>query len=111
MSLFRDSDIDALWKRVGLQELREALARTEELIRGFEGALKAMPSCDDCAQVALLDQIRKTGGRLSSETVSLSVLAENLKEAVATAELAQAELGANAPDPCRCPTGLCTCHG
>lgn len=34
----------------------------EGLIGGFEEALKALPSCDDCARVALLDQIRKTGG-------------------------------------------------
>lgn len=110
MPSLSDPDIDALWKRLGLQELREALIRTEGLARNFEAALKALPSCDDCARVALLDQIRKTGGALSSETVSLSVLAVNLKEAVAVAEKAQAGLAANAPTPCHCPEDQCTCH-
>lgn len=88
------ADLDELWRRVGLSELRGAL-----------------PSCDQCARARLLEQIRGAGGRLSSEAVNLSVPAESVKTTVKAAEDAQCTLETNPPQPCRCPAGECRCHG
>lgn len=105
------ADLDGLWKRVGLGELRAALLRVQELNREFERVLGALPSCDQCARAKLLEQIRGVGGRLSSEAVNLSVLAESVKTTVKVAEDAQCMLETNPPQPCRCPAGQCRCHG
>ncbi len=104
-------DVERLWKRVGLQELRQNLKRAETLIDAFEQALKSLPSCDECAKGALLEQIRVTSKEVGIEAVSLSVLAEAMREAVTVAEETQSELHANAPDPCRCAGERCRCHG
>lgn len=103
-------DTDDLWRRVGLEELRQALERVTALANEFAGALKALPPCNACARVSLLEQIHTSGRHLSGEAGSLSVLAGALKQAVAAAEQTQAELVANAPSPCRCSSGQCTCH-
>lgn len=105
------TDLDELWRRVGLGELRGALLRVQELSREFEEALRALPSCDQCARAKLLEQIRSTGGRLSSEAVSLSIMAESVKSTVKAVEDAQCMLETNPPQPCHCPAGECLCHG
>lgn len=106
----RAIDSEDIWRRVGLEELRQALVRAQGLIEQFEQALHTLPPCNTCARVNLLEQISTAGHHLSGEVTSLSVLASTLKQAVATAEQTQAELAANAPDPCQCSTGECTCH-
>jgi len=105
------ADLDELWGRVGLSELRGALLRVQELSREFERALRALPPCDQCARARLLEQIRSAGGRLSSEAVNLSILAESVKTTVKAAEDAQCMLETNPPQPCHCPAGECRCHG
>ena len=110
MSETHEVDSNDLWRRVGLDELRQALARVQGLTAGFEKALRTLPPCNTCARVSLLEQIQATGRHLSSEAASLSVLASTLKQAVAAAEQMQAELAANAPEPCQCSSGECTCH-
>ena len=107
-----DGEIDSedLWRRVGLDELRQALGRVHGLTERFEQALHTLPPCNACARVNLLEQIHTAGRHLSGEVTSLAVLATTLKQAVAAAEQTQAELAANAPDPCRCSFGQCTCH-
>ena len=99
-----------LWRRVGLEELRRTLAQVSDLIKDFERALRALPSCNQCARVALLEQIRGAGEALGRQTISLAMLAESLEGAVAAAEQTKAAFTANAPEPCRCPSGPCTCH-
>ena len=111
MSAVRKAELEELWKRVGLSELRGSVQKAEGLIRDFEEALRALPPCDECARARLLEQIRGTGGRLSGEVVSLSVLAESLKTAMETAEQARQALEGAPPEPCRCPSGGCACHG
>lgn len=103
-------DAEGLWKDVGLEELREALKEVQSLTRHFEASLQALPPCTACARGNLLQQIRSTGSRLSGKIVSLTVLAETLKEAVGAAEQAAAQLEAAAPEPCQCPGARCTCH-
>jgi hypothetical protein len=105
-----DIDSDDLWRRVGLDELRQALARVENLSSGFEKALRTLPPCNTCARVSLLEQIQTAGRHLSSEAASLSVLAGTLKQAVSAAEKMQAELATNIPEPCQCSSGKCICH-
>ncbi len=104
-------DLDGLWKRVGLGQLRAALLRVQGLNREFERVLRLLPSCDQCARAKLLEQIRGAGSRLSSEAVNLSVLAESVKSTVKAAEDAQCMLETNPPQPCHCPHGECRCHG
>ena len=99
-----------LWRRVGLHELRQALVRTQGLMQEFEQALRTLPPCNACARVNLLEHIHAAGRHLSGEVASLSALAGTLKQAVAAAEQIQTELAANAPAPCRCSSGQCTCH-
>ncbi|MBI4343278.1 MAG: hypothetical protein HY601_00490 [Candidatus Omnitrophica bacterium] len=104
-------DSETLWQRLGLARLREALTEVHQFSEAFERALRGLPSCSACAKSALLERIRLTGRRLGTEAVSLSALAENLKESAALAEAVEARLAADAPAPCRCPTTVCTCHG
>lgn len=106
----RTIDSEDIWRRVGLDQLRQALVSTQNLAESFEQSLRALPPCNACARVSLLEQIRTTGGRLSGEVTSLSVLADTLKQAVAAAEKTQIDLIANAPYPCQCSKGQCTCH-
>ena len=105
----RDAAQD-LWKQVGLEELRKALKDVEILTRHFEKLLRMLPPCSTCARVNLLQQVHAVGSRLGSEIISLTVLASILKQVMAVAEQAQGELVADAPAPCQCSTGPCTCH-
>ena len=98
-----------LWKRVGLEELRQALEHVTVLAREFEEALKALPPCDACARALLLERIEASGRRLGSAAISVSTLADMLHQAHATAELARQELARCAPESCACPPGRCTC--
>lgn len=104
-------DTEDIWRRVGLEELRHALVRARGLMERFEQALRTLPPCNTCARASLLEQIDTAGRHLSGEAASLSVLASTLKQAVASAEQTQAALVVNAPDPCHCSSGQCTCHG
>ena len=99
-----------LWKQVGLQELRHSLDRVRVLADHFEQLLGTLPPCQGCARATLLQEIRTAGGQLGSKIISLTVLAETMREALVTAQQADAELAANAPGPCRCPGEVCTCH-
>lgn len=110
MSAVSREDLEELWKRVGLSQLRGSVLKAEGLIRDFEEALRALPPCDKCARARLLEQIRGTGGRLSGEVVSLAVLAESLKTTMEVTEQARKALEGDPPEPCRCPDGGCTCH-
>ena len=109
--LSKNDDIEKLWGKVGLEELQRAVDGILRLTHDFEETLKGLPSCNQCAKAEMLERIRVAGTRLSSEAVSLSVLAESLKKAAEIAEKSQECLTANPPSPCRCPTGGCVCHG
>jgi hypothetical protein len=102
--------VERIWRRLGLEELRKALQKVEKLSRQFEGLLKVLPPCNDCARSALLEQIRSSGRSLGIEIVSLTSLAESLREAVEAAEKERSQLMEAPPVPCICPAGLCTCH-
>jgi hypothetical protein len=104
------SDSENLWKRIGLEELRKSLTVLQELSQRFQDNLKALPECDECAKVMLIEQIQTSGDRLGAETVTLVALAGTLKKAVQVTETMQAELVKNGPDPCCCPTEKCCCH-
>ncbi len=110
MELSPGLESEALWKRVGLEELREVLLRVMALTQEFEQALKALPPCDSCARAALLDRIETSGRKLASAAVGVSTLAEVLRQAQVTLEAAQKELERCAPETCACPPGACTCN-
>ena len=103
------SDED-LWQRVGLQELRRALRRVQELTREFEAALGTLPACHTCARATLVEQINRTAHRLGQHAASVSVLASTLSDAMAATEEARKALISNVPSPCQCAGGPCTCH-
>ena len=103
-------DTKALWRRVGLDELRQALVRIEELMYGFENALRSLPPCNACARAKLVERIQSDSHRLSREMTNLSVLAESLKDALSTTEQCTTDLTTNPPVPCQCTGGQCTCH-
>lgn len=103
-------DTEEIWRRIGLEKLRRSLAEVKDLVRGFEQGLTSLPSCNQCARREMMKQIEATGNRLSGEVISLSVLASSLEKALKTAEQTQKELCKNAPAPCQCPEGECTCH-
>ena len=106
----QDVDGEEFWRRVGLDELRHALARVHGLTARFEEVVRTLPPCNACARAHLLEQIDTVCRHLGSEATVLAVLAATLTQAVAAAEQTRAELVAKAPDPCQCPSGPCTCH-
>lgn len=101
---------EALWKRVGLEELRAALLRITRLALEFEEALKALPPCDSCARASLLEKIEASGRELGGAAITVSSLADVLRQAQETAEAACKELGTCAPEACACPPGRCACN-
>lgn len=103
-------DSDAIWTRVGLQELRRSLATVEQSIAIFERALQGLPSCNTCARSQLLQRLQAASNHLGRESISVSMLAETLKQAMATAERAQHSLTTPPPSPCRCVAEPCRCH-
>ena len=102
-------DSEELWKRVGLEELRQVLERVTALAREFEEALKALPPCDACAQAMLLERIEASGRRLSGTVISVSTLADVLRHAQVAAEKARQQLVTCAPESCSCLPGHCSC--
>jgi len=110
MSASEGIDIERLWRRVGLQELRETAVRAQQSLRQFEQLLRALPTCDMCAKARLLERMGETGRQLSHEVSSLSMLASALQDTVRAAEGAQVTLQKAAISPCRCEQGPCTCH-
>ena len=103
-------DTDAIWRRVGLEELRQALRHIEDAMGSFQKTVQGLPPCNTCARARLLEHIRATSHRLGTEVVSLSVLADAMRMALEHAERTQARLMAQPPDPCRCDDRPCTCH-
>ena len=95
---------------MGLEALREGLVEIDKLAQEFEDALKDLPSCDRCARVALVDQIKKTGSDLGSKVIGLTALAETLRTVLTAAEKAGSALVESCPSPCRCAPGECKCH-
>ena len=104
------SDTDIIWKRVGLEELREKLEKVKLLSEHFEQALRNLPSCDECARAVLFEQIKKTGNDLSGEVLSLTVLSETLRSVVAAVEKSREKLTASPAPACRCSGNPCACH-
>ena len=104
------ADVELLWKRVGLKELRSALSQVDELARHFEATLRTLPPCDQCARAVLFEQIQKTGSRLSGKVTTLSALAGTLEDAAKATEKARRDLEKNCPLPCQCKEGACACH-
>ena len=103
------ASINKLWQKLGLQELRERLKEVVSSAEGFEQALKALPACDKCARLILLDQIERTGRKLGSEVISLTAMAETLKSVGQAAEDAQTKLSQGIPGPCQCREEECVC--
>jgi hypothetical protein len=101
---------EALWRRVGLAELRKTLEQVTRSLQRLQQGIQGLPPCDACARAQLLQELHAASRQLSKDTVGISVLTEALRAAVTAAEQAQAELAAQTPPPCRCPTGPCTCH-
>ncbi len=104
------SDVEMLWKRVGLDELRGHLKDVKALAERFEQALSMLPSCDQCAKLALLDHIEKSGRKLSSQVMNLTMLTESLRTAAGASENAEKVLCDHAPHPCQCRSEKCSCH-
>lgn len=104
-------DLDELWKRVGLGELRGALEKVDSLRRDLEGLLRNLPSCDTCARAALMSQIEKAGIRLGGEVFGLTTMAASLGKTMAAAEGAIAQWVDQPVSPCRCSGEPCRCHG
>lgn len=105
-----EDDIENLWKRIGLEKLRNSLLKVEELSRSFEETLKDLPKCDPCAKVALLDKIQSTAKELGGEVVGLSALTGTLRESIGVAEEAKARLEQECPENCQCSGEPCKCH-
>ena len=103
-------DSDELWKRAELEELRNAVRRAEYAIHQFERVLRALPSCNACARLKLIEQLHSTSNRLGKETVGLAILAQGLKNAMEATERTQSALMQQSPAPCRCTQTPCTCH-
>lgn len=101
---------EALWKRVGLEELRAALLSVTRLAVELEEALRDLPPCDSCARAALLAKIETSGRKLGGAAITISTLADILRQAQETVEAACKELETCAPEACACPPGRCTCN-
>ncbi len=101
---------EELWRRVGLDELRQTLVRVETLMRVFEKTLRSLPSCNECAKARLLEHLRASSTRLGTVITGLAILAESLSSALTAAEQAQDGLTRQPVQPCRCSANPCTCH-
>lgn len=104
------SSSEQIWKRIGLHELRSALENIVTAAKRFEQALRELPICDECAKLALLEHIQRTGRKLGTQVVSLSVLAESLTGTAGVAENLKSSLIEHAPTPCKCSGKVCSCH-
>ncbi len=104
------SSSEQIWKRIGLHELRSALENIVKAAQRFEEALGQLPTCDECAKLALLEHIQNTGRKLGTQATSLSVLAESLKGTETVAENLKSSLIEHAPKPCKCNGKECSCH-
>ncbi len=67
MSAIHEIDSEDLWKRIGLDELRQALAEIERLSRQFVQSLRVLPPCTTRVRVTLISQIGDTGTRRDRE--------------------------------------------
>ena len=103
-------DVENIWKRVGLEKLRQQLRQVIVSSKKFEQSLRSLPACNECAKVVLLEHIQKTGRRLSGQVVSLTTLAETLKSTLKATEHVEKILIENAPPPCKCGSQKCSCH-
>lgn len=101
---------DELWRRVGLEELRHTIRQTEDAVHAFEQALKHLPTCNACARLALLEQLRGSSRNLGREAVGLQVLIATLQQTMDIVEREQAVLSEHSPTPCRCAGEPCRCH-
>ena len=103
---------DALevWRRLGLEELYEEVCRAQQTIQAFEQTLKNLPKCQKCARSTLLGNLQKSGTQLGAQLIGLGILSSALKDAVAAAERASAEMEQDAPEPCHCAGEPCSCH-
>lgn len=101
---------DELWRRVGLEELREAVKRVGGTMQQFERTLEALPTCNACARLVLLKDLAQASRQLGRETVGLSVLLDSLKQAMAIVEQEQQSLSEAPLQPCRCAGEPCRCH-
>lgn len=106
----RTREGEELWRRVGLEELRAALAEVKRSLRRFERTLEDLPPCSTCARTMLLEHIHTAGRELTGRVTGVALLAESLREAVAEAERVHATLSRETRKPCRCASGICTCH-
>lgn len=102
---------EALWRRVGLAELRKALEQVTHSMQRLQQSMQDLPPCNACARTLLLQELHATSRQVSKDTVGVSMLTEALKAAVTAAEqVVQAASSVQSSPPCRCPTGPCTCH-
>ncbi len=104
------STSEQIWKRIGLHELRSVLENVTNAAKSFEQALRELPTCDECAKLALLEYIQNTGRKLGTQAASLSVLAESLKGSADVAQNLKSNLIEHAPKPCKCNGKVCSCH-
>ncbi|PIQ84645.1 MAG: hypothetical protein COV75_01205 [Candidatus Omnitrophica bacterium CG11_big_fil_rev_8_21_14_0_20_63_9] len=111
MTIEQPLDTQELWRRVGLEQLRNTLGRISRMIVEFEEVLRSLPSCNECARSQLIQQLNQRSTTLSAEFTTLAVLAEGLQQAVAQTEAAHGELLERIPSPCHCASHPCTCHG
>lgn|SRR3989338_9002497 len=105
-----NDDMEQIWKRLGLDELRQALVTVVVSAQRFEQALRKLPSCNACARVGLLENIEDSGKTLGSEVIDLTVLAATLKNAVAKTEKTKEQLEKNVLHSCGCGEQKCSCH-
>lgn len=111
MSPVSREELEELWKRVGLGELRSALEKVEGLRQDLERLLGDLPACDKCARAALMKQIEQAGIRLGGEVMGLTTMAASLQKTLAQAEGAVSQWVSQPAAPCRCAGEPCRCHG
>lgn len=103
-------DIEQLWRRVGLDAMRQALARIRSLDQIFEKTLEDLPVCDDCARRVLFEKLEQVGIRLGGEVLNVTTLAASFQGALAVLERGRVELAGSLSHACRCPQEPCNCH-
>ncbi len=107
----KQMDLERLWRRVGLEELRKALGRIRDLERVFEKMLADLPVCDDCARRILFEKLERAGIQLGGEVFNVTTLAASLQKALAVLEKSRTDLAGSLSHTCRCPQEPCACHG
>lgn len=105
-----NQEAEQLWRRIGLEELRQAIKKTRQTMDDFERTVEALPDCEHCARAAILQEVGHSSAALERSVIGVNLLASVLQETVAAVDKAKQTTAGRPVTACRCPAGPCQCQ-